>query len=116
MAVGATDPSSTLDVRGSEALSYTTTGTATSFTLTNAHRTLRRFGACATITLPNANTCAGRLYTIINSNGTGTNVTLSPPTGSAIYDDVTNATLTSLAPNNRITIQSDGTGWIVVGR
>jgi len=114
--INAVSPSSMLQVNGAVAVPYTTTGSATSFTLTNAHQTLRRFGSCASITIPQPSTCPGRLYTIINSNGTGSNVTLTVSTSGGIYDDVTNTAITALAPNNRITIQSDGTDWIVVGR
>ena len=51
---------------------------------------------------------------LINSNNTGSNVTLTPT--NAIYDDVTAANINSLVTNTRISIQSDGTGWIVIGR
>lgn len=115
VATGTTTPTTALTVGGAVATPYTTTGTATSFTLDNTHQTVRRFGACATITIPQAATCPGRLYTIINANGSGSSVALSVVSGSGIYDDVTNTTVTSLPVNQRITIQSDGTGWIVVG-
>lgn len=111
---GSTAPSSTLQVNGALALPYITTGTATSFPLTNAHQTVRRSAsACTSITVPAASTCAGRLYTIINPAGIGS-VALSA--GGGIFDDVTNAAITSLNPSERISIQSDGSGWIVVGR
>ena len=103
-------------MNGALSLPYTTTGSASSFALTNAHQTLRRFGACASISLPQPATCPGRLYTIINSNGTGSSVALVVQTSGAIYDDVTNAFIGTLAPNNRLSVQSDGTNWIVVGR
>jgi len=116
VATGTTTPATALTVGGAVAVPYVTTGTATSLTLDNTHQTVRRFGACSTITIPQASTCPGRLYTIINSNGTGSGVSLAVAAGGGVYDDVTNTSITSLAENNRITIQSDGSGWIVVGR
>jgi len=113
---GTTAPTSPLTLGGTLAVPYITTGTATSFALTGAHQTVRRFGACETISIPAASTCPGRIYTIINANGTGSSVTLSVVAGTGIFDDVTNTTITSLAVNSRITIQSDATGWIVIGR
>jgi hypothetical protein len=116
--VGTTGPTSTFQVSGSEALSYTDTGSSTSFTLTTAHRTVRRFGTCATITVPQASTCPGRLYTIINSNGQGA-FTLTVTGGGSVYDDIANQTFSganAFPAATRLTIQSDGSGWIVVAR
>ena len=110
-------PTATLDVRGSQALAYTTTGsTAGTFTLTAAHHTVRRFGACNNISIPNAGTCPGRVYVLISASEAGSNVGLSVQVGSGIYDDVTNATITSIGAGERLSIQSDGSGWIVIGR
>jgi hypothetical protein len=116
--IGTTSPTSTLDVNGSEALAYSTTGSNTSFTLTAAHRTVRRFGTCTTITVPQASTCPGRIYTIINSNGQGA-FTLTVTGGGSVYDDIANVTYSgtnAFPAATRLTIQSDGSGWIVIGR
>ena len=116
--IGVSAPTSTLHVSGSEALAYTDTGSSTSFALTSSHRTLRRFGTCTTITVPQASTCAGRLYTIINSNGQGS-FTLTVTGGGSVYDDISGTTFSgsnAFPAATRITIQSDGTGWIVVSR
>ena len=115
--IGTPAPVATLDVRGSEALAYTTTGsTSGTFTLTAAHHTVRRYGACNNISIPDASTCAGRIYVIISSSGAGSNVGLSVQSGGGIYDDVTNTTITYIGPSERLSIQSDGAGWIVIGR
>jgi len=120
--IGISAPTSTLHVEGSEALAYTTTGSSTTFPLTNAHRTLRRLGPCHTITLPAAGTCPGRLYTIINSNGQGA-FTLSVTGGGSVYDDIAGVTYSGTTNGTgnfpaatRLTIQSDGSGWIVISR
>ena len=110
--IGTTAPTSTLDVQGSQALAYVTA--SANLNLGSGHHTVRRFGGCNTITVPPASTCPGRVYVLINSNNTGSNVTLGPP--NAIYDDVTATNINSLVPNTRISIQSDGTGWIVIGQ
>jgi hypothetical protein len=110
--IGTTNPNSTLHVVGSLALPYVTA--SADLTLGNDHQTVRRFGGCNNIILPAGTSCPGRIYTLINSNGTGTNVNILPI--NSVYDDVTNTTINMLAPNNRITIQSDGTNWIVIGR
>lgn len=115
--IGTAAPTSTLVVEGSEALAYTTATTAT-FALTGAHRTVRRVGSCATITVPTASTCAGRLYTIINANGQGA-FTLTVTGGGTVYDDISNTTFSgtnAFPAATRLSFQSDGTGWIVVGR
>ncbi len=106
-------PTSTLAVNGSVSVPYATP--ITDLTLTSAHYTVRRAVGCNTITLPAPNTCAGRLYVIINTSGSGSNVALVTPSG-IIFDDVTNAVITSLAPNNRLTVQSTGGDWVVIGR
>ncbi|GAB2868537.1 LVIVD repeat-containing protein [Hymenobacter ruber] len=108
---------SPLQVAGAVALPYTTTGsTAGTFTLTAAHYTVRRFGACNNLSIPQAGTCPGRVYVIISSNGAGSNVGLSVQTSGGVYDDVNGAYISFLTPNQRLSIQSDGTDWIVIGR
>ena len=112
--IGTAAPTSTLAVNGSVSVAYTTA--SANLTLTSAHYTVRRFGGCNTITLPQAGTCPGRLYVLINSNGTGSNVALTVTGGGIVYDDVTNTNFTTLVPSTRVTVQSDGGNWIVIGR
>jgi ABC-type branched-subunit amino acid transport system ATPase component len=67
--------------------------------------------------VPDATACPGRIYIIINSNGTGSTVTLTAVNGQVIFDDVTGThyETTGLPQNSRIKIQSDGANWIVTG-
>ncbi|GAA4047344.1 hypothetical protein GCM10022409_37000 [Hymenobacter glaciei] len=114
--IGTTTPTSTLAVNGSVSMPFVTANA--DLTLTNAHYTVRRIGGCNTITLPNPNTCTGRLYVIISSVGSGTlNLAVTGNTGGTspgIYDDVPGAYLTTLPTNSRITVQSNGFDWIVL--
>ena len=112
--IGTNFPASTLDVRGSLGLPYVEA--TADLVLTTAHHTVRRLVGCNLITLPQPGTCVGRLYTIICANGTSTNLTLAVSVSGSIFDDVTASTITFLIPNNRISVQSDGTRWIVVSR
>lgn len=60
----------------------------------------------------------GRLYTLINSNGQGA-FSLTVTGGGTVYDDITNTTFSganAFPAGTRLTFQSDGTGWVVVGR
>ena len=50
---------------------------------------MRRFGGCNTITLPQAGTCPGRPYVLINAAGSGSNVALAVTGG--VFDDVTSS-------------------------
>ena len=109
-------PNSTLQVAGSVAMPYAVVNNSGTYMLTASDHTIRRFGNVNNIVFPDATTCKGREYVIISSNGTGSNVGISPVNSQTVYDDVTNATITFLTPNQRITVQSDGSNWIVIGR
>ena len=116
--IGTNSPNSRLDLHGALALPFTTTGGSSSFTLDATHHTVRRSGSTASITLPNASTCPGRVYIIINAQGR-TPFTLAVAGGGSVYDDVTDTTFSG--PNafpaaTRLHVQSTGSGWIVVGR
>ena len=112
--IGTNAPNSTLHVAGSVTLAYAIANTPT-YTLGMSDHTVRRYGLCNNIIFPDASTCPGRIYVIISSNGSVTNVGLSPVPGQIVYDDVTNTTYGFLTPNQRIQVQSDGTNWIVIG-
>ena len=113
--VGTNTPNSVLQVAGSVSVPYSVVNNSGTYTLTASDHTIRRFGNVNNIVVPDPGTCLGREYTIISSNGTGSNVGISPAAGT-VYDDVNNETITYLTPNQRITIQSDGSNWIVIGR
>jgi hypothetical protein len=85
------------------------------YTLGANDYTLRRYGGCNNIIFPDASTCPGRIYIIISSNGSVSNVGLSPVSGQVVYDDVSNTIYGFLTPNQRLQVQSDGTNWIVIG-
>ncbi|WP_162127395.1 beta strand repeat-containing protein [Flavobacterium phycosphaerae] len=95
-------------------LPYTTTGASTGiYTVALTEYTVRVYGGVSEVRLPNAVGNIGKVYIIIGSNGIGSK-TLST-NGGTIYDDVTNTTITTISGSQRYMIQSDGTGWIVIG-
>jgi len=83
--------------------------------LNETHYTLRIYGGNTGITLPDASTCKGRVYILIGSNGI-TSKSINTVSGGGIYDDVTNTNISSISGGQRYQIQSDGVGWIVIGR
>ncbi len=105
LGVGTIAPTSTLHVNGSQ--SQSTTINSLAITLGIAHSVIIHTGAAVTYTLPAANTCTGREYTIAN-HGTGT-ITFSLP----IRTDGSNTTttLSQFGGANVYRIISDGTQW-----
>ncbi|MDY8138783.1 hypothetical protein [Aquimarina sp. 2201CG5-10] len=98
--VGFNIANSTLQLEGSFSTSiFSTTG---NLTLTEDHHTILITGT-HNITLPNANTCEGRVYVIKNS--TNNNRTIST------YVDVTNTNQTTINAQTILRIKSDGTNW-----
>lgn len=96
-------PNSTLQVTGSLSLPVSRT-TNTSVTLDDTYFTLIiKNASTATITLPAANTCSGRIYVIVHQSATTCNITS--------YQNLSDAATTTVASNSSITIQSDGTNW-----
>ncbi|WP_074408364.1 hypothetical protein [Aquimarina megaterium] len=91
---------STLQLEGSFSTSIiSTTG---NLTLTENHHTIHITGT-HNITLPNANTCEGRIYILKNS--TNANRTIST------YRDLTNSNQATIASESVLWIKSDGTNW-----
>jgi hypothetical protein len=84
--IGTSAPNSTLHVNGSVTLQYAIANTPT-YNLGATDHTVRRYGGCSNITFPDASTCPGRIYVIISSNGSVTNVNLTPVIGQIVYDD-----------------------------
>ena len=106
-------------VSGNLALNAVTTPYDTpnsgSLLLNDKHYTVRIFGGNTGIILPDASTCKGRIYILIGSNGISSK-SISTVAGGGIYDDVTNANISSISGSQRYQIQSDGISWIVIGR
>ncbi|WP_345169530.1 hypothetical protein [Algibacter aquimarinus] len=98
--VGTTMPDSTLDVNGSLSLNITTT--SGNLTLDDTNHTVVLSGN-HNITLPAANTCAGRVYIIKNP-------TTNTPTITS-FNDLNGNASTTLNSQTTISIQSDGTSW-----
>lgn len=86
-----------------------------SLLLNDKHYTVRIFGGNTGIILPDASTCKGRIYILIGSNGISSKP-ISTVAGGGIYDDVTDSSISSITERQRYQIQSDGSGWIVIGR
>ncbi len=99
------NPNSTLSVTGSLAMTYRS-GTG-NYTVLATDYAVINTGAAATFTLPAANTCAGRIYRVINQ-GTGA-VTLSQTVRTDA--STTTTTLPVTAGSNFYEILSDGTEW-----
>ena len=106
---------STLRLGGSLATSFRTVNgvpfVADGDTL--AIQVISTIAGAASVTLPQASTCGGRLYLIMNTSVTGFTVTLSPFLGDTING------LTSYTFNTRyesVLLQSTGTQWVIVAR
>ncbi len=109
--IGTPSPNSTLDVRGSLAVSYrsfTTNTTASS----SDHTLVFTGSAPSTLTLPDATTCAGRVYFIKNASASGPAplVTINA-TSSQTIDGIAAWLLDQ--PYESVILVSDGTNWQV---
>ena len=91
---------STLQIEGS--LATAITSTTTSITLDETHHTVI-VNSNSTISLPTANTCKGRFYTIKNTTNNAINI--------SNYINNTGANSTSVPSNSTIQLQSNGTSW-----
>ncbi|MGC4041760.1 MAG: hypothetical protein QM710_13485 [Flavobacterium sp.] len=93
---------------------YTTTGAATGvYNVALTQYTIRVFGTVSEIRLPTPIGNLGKIFVIIGSNGIATKI-FSTAAGN-IYDDAPPGFVTTLSANQRYTVQSDGTDWIVIG-
>ena len=96
-------------------MKYDTTGTSTGvYAVTDNNYTIRIFNQISSINLPNPNTCKGRIYILIGSNGISAK-SITVTGGAVVYDDVSNTTISTIASGQRYQIQSDGQDWIVIG-
>lgn len=111
--IGTTTPNSTLDVRGSFSLNYRSfTSSTTALSTDNA---LEFTGSsAATLTLPDATTCTGRVYSIKNQSSSAyTSVLTIATSASQTIDD--NASWSLDEKNEMIKVVSNGTNWNVTG-
>ena len=111
--IGTTSPNSTLDVRGSLALNYRSFSSST--TATTADNTLIYTGTtAATITLPDASTCTGRVYSIKNASTTNPLPVLTIATSALQTIDAGTTWLLNDA-KEMILVISNGTNWDITG-
>ena len=111
--IGTTSPNSTLDVRGSLSLNYRTFTAST--TAASTDNTLLFTGTTAvTVTLPDAATCTGRIYSIKNASVTSPLPVLTIATTSSQTIDA-GATWLLNDSKEMITVVSDGTNWNITG-
>ena len=111
--IGTTSPNSTLDVRGSLSLNYRAFTAATTATITD--NTLIYTGTtAATVTLPDAATCTGRIYSIKNASTINPLPVLTIATTSSQTIDA-GATWLLNDSKEMISVVSDGTNWTITG-
>jgi trimeric autotransporter adhesin len=104
--IGTPSPTSTLQVTGSVATKFKTPLVAGTSNPDATGMTWRYTSGTGAITLPAANTCADRIYVIINQ--TGATRTISS------YRDLTTTPQTTLASSVALWLQSDGTEWFQI--
>ncbi|GEO11008.1 hypothetical protein [Segetibacter aerophilus] len=109
--VGTTSPNSTLDVRGSLSLNQRSFSASTTAASTDNGLVFTGTSA-ATLTLPDATTCTGRVYTIKNTSATLPVPVLTIATTSSQTIDGSSIYLLDEAQKS-VTLTSSGTGWNV---
>ncbi|SHL95968.1 hypothetical protein [Chitinophaga sp. CF418] len=102
-------PTSTLYNNGSFSLPIRGAGASTTLTESD-YTVVKNTGADITITLPNANTCKGRIYVIKKANA---GILIISSSGGQIDAAGTSVTLTS-GQRVSYTIQSDGGNWWII--
>lgn len=105
------DPQSTFDINGS--LSYTVGQISSSQTTTQQEETYKRsvtIIGSASITLPNPASCAGRIYNVVYGSGTVSITNTLIDAG----NPVNNYTLNPNPGSKRVTVQAQGTNWIII--
>src|SRR5262249_25819844 len=107
--IGTTTPNSTLDVRGSLSAKFTSFSSAT----TAAADNLLVFTgtSAATLTLPAATTCQGRICWIKTPSSNASTPTIAT-TSSQTIDGIASWSLTQT--NKAVRIVSNGSNWLVV--
>jgi hypothetical protein len=114
VAVGNGSANSTLQILGSIALPHTTK--SANYTLDASDYTVG-FDCASnrTATLPDATTCAGRIYVIYQYNtNTGMRYVTIDPNGSQTISGVATYPLSSYGDFSSVMIQSTGSNWVVI--
>lgn len=109
--IGTTTPNSSLQVNGPISTTIATKTTAYTITATDSTILADAAGSTFQVTLPNASSIAGRIYTIKRINATN-NVTVGSAGGA--IDGVTTKTLGSQYA--AATFQTDGTNWFTLNQ
>ena len=109
--IGTLSPTSTLDVRGSLSAAVRTFSGSTSIA-DNDHTLIFTGASASTATLPDASTCAGRVYCIKNFSATTPTPVLTVATVSSQKIDGLSSWLLDQA-NETATLISDGANWEV---
>lgn len=112
--IGTTTPNSTLDVRGALSLAYRQFTAGTSITSTD-NTIVFTGNSAATATLPDATTCAGRMYRIKNASTSGVTPVLTVATTSSQTIDGS-ATWALDEQNEAVTVVSNGTNWYITNQ
>lgn len=102
-------PNSSLSSNGSFSLPIRVFNSGTTTLSESDYTILKSAGGTATVTLPNASTCRGRIYVI--KKMTGGSITINSSGG-----DVENATSVSMGTGTKYayTFQSDGADWWII--
>jgi trimeric autotransporter adhesin len=94
---------------------YLTTGVLTGvYNVPLTEYTVRVFNGVSEVRLPAATGNTGKVFIVIGSNAITSKIFSTA--GGIIYDDVSNAIISTINPNERYMVQSDGIDWIVIGR
>ncbi|MFT3935865.1 MAG: tail fiber domain-containing protein [Chitinophagaceae bacterium] len=108
--VGTTLPNSTLDVRGSMSMVYRAFSSASTATANDNMLSFTGTSA-ATLTLPDATTCSGRVYWIKNNSSNASALTIAT-TSSQTIDGIASWSLTQT--NKAMRVASNGANWLVL--
>lgn len=110
--IGTTSPNTTLDVRGSLAVNSRSFATTSESVSSTDYTLLFTGNAAATLTLPDATGCTGRLIHIKNTNS-GTVPTLTIATTASQTIEGSSTWLLD-DPNESINVVSDGANWLIM--
>ena len=108
--VGTTSPNSTFDLRGSLALGYKSFSSTTTAAISDNLLVFTGTSA-ATLTLPDASTCSGRVYWVKNTSS-NTSVLTIAGTASQTIDGLSSWTIT--VQNKALRLASNGSNWVVL--